>query len=218
MECVVAQLIFGALAILDVAQPAREPLGLAVVGARCHAAREHPTPGAILATHAVLAGEPHGGVGQVRVDVGAQAGQVVGMNAREPLVGRVAELFGRIPEQAGERLGVADALRAQVPVEQAIAGALCSQLVALAGAALDGDLVHDAARGVGDASARAEQRQGRDEREHAATRLAAARQPADQHAEQVHVARTGRDEQRARHANGSHEICDGIAMRYTQAR
>ena len=81
--------------------------------------------------HAVLALEMGRVARQVRVEVGLHARAVLGMDAAEPLVGRVADLRVGAAEHRLPARRVVDAPAAQVPVPEAVVGAAGGHRVAL---------------------------------------------------------------------------------------
>jgi hypothetical protein len=109
----------------------RQPLRASFAVEHGDRARHHPAVGAVLAQHAVLAVEGGRAPFEVGGQVGLQGREVLGVHAVEP---RARHLLGRgllpVDERAEARAEV-HALAGEVPVEQAVAGALQRERVAL---------------------------------------------------------------------------------------
>ncbi len=134
VQRVVLQAPLGLAAVGDVGERADDAGRAAVLVAHRDAAREHPAVGAVAVLHPVLELEVVvRAVGQVRVERLRERRAVVGVHAAEPLPARLADLVLAVAEHGLPAGGVEDAVLGDVPVPDAVVGALQRERVALLG-------------------------------------------------------------------------------------
>ena len=131
MEGFVQQLIFDGLLLADVALRAYESNGDALGVTHGHGASQHPDVLPVLTPDAVLAFE-HGDLSlKMARDLCFQILHIVGMHQHEPLVGEADNVVLGVAQHRLPTGRVVDLLLAQVPVEDAIVGALGRQRITL---------------------------------------------------------------------------------------
>jgi hypothetical protein len=119
------------LAVGDVGLRAGDADRLAGAGADADAAAEHPAVAAVLVQHPVLVLEMGGLAQDVGRQVGLQLLDVVGMDPLHPVLGRLADLVALVAEHGLPPRREVDLAAAQVPVPEAVLGALDGERVAL---------------------------------------------------------------------------------------
>src|ERR1051326_5457317 len=95
------------------------------------AAAQHPAIGAVATAHPILALEVRRLAAEMAVDGGAQQHDVVGMHARQPLLGRRADFVFLVAEHRFPSRRVVDLVRAEIPHPQPVVRAARRQRVAL---------------------------------------------------------------------------------------
>ena len=133
VQGVVLQALLGLLAVRHVGLAADDADRPALGVSDRHAAGEHPAVGAVAVLDPVLVLEVVAGAGQVGLERLRERGAVVGMHAAEPLAAGVAELGLGVAEHLLPARREVQAVAADVPVPQAVVGALHRQRVALLG-------------------------------------------------------------------------------------
>ena len=128
---VVGEAIDGDLALGDVGLRAGEADRRAAAVAHRQAAAQHPAVRAVAAAHPMLALQVRRLAAKMAIDGRAQQDDVVGMHARQPLLGRVADLLFRVAEHRLPSRRVVDLVAAQVPHPQPVVRAARGQRVAL---------------------------------------------------------------------------------------
>src|SRR4029078_8083573 len=94
------------------------------------AAAEHPAVAAVLVAHAVLALGGGRAALEVVVEQGLSRGEVLGMDAAEPLEGGVADVAVVVAEHRFPAAGIVDLVGLEVPVPEAVVDALGGEAVA----------------------------------------------------------------------------------------
>ncbi len=127
------QALLGGLAVGDVRLAADDPLRPPVGVAHGHRSRVHPAVLAVAVLDPVLVLEVLERAGHVRVERLRERGAVVLVHAAEPLAGRVADLGVVVAEHLLPARREVEAVGADVPVPEALVGALERERVALLG-------------------------------------------------------------------------------------
>ena len=131
VERVVDQLLLGHLARRDVRLRARQPVRLARGVSDRRAAHQHPAPAPVDVAHAMFGLQVRRAPLEMEAEIAGHAIAIVGMHAVEPLIGiagdlALAQAELRLPPRREE-----DLVSSQIPVPQAVVGALRGERVPL---------------------------------------------------------------------------------------